>query len=281
MVIVPRQDIGIWFCDKVHLECERSTVQGFLLPTHQLWHRTKWIPTPNCTCESNLEIWQHCSLCWLKELPTLVMLQENSAIELCHSHNTKKIVGCYLSTLPIILWSTFSHCRIHILCPFLHNPIIPGLTHFRLQTIVMRHCEEKVVHVVEHVVFSVGNCDVHVQILTCLDWILLEHQYVEQDFPKSQFAYHFVELLGAAEKSSKQPKHYHVAQWVHTYVLVCLWASWGEGFLLHSSVLVSERTKSPWLISLYFVHMHPHTHIRQLHLWFPFPKIYNGLKENI
>ncbi len=35
---------------------------------------------------------------------------------------------------------------------------------------------------------------------------------MEQDFPKSQFAYHFVELLGAAEKSSKQPKHYHVAQ---------------------------------------------------------------------
>jgi hypothetical protein len=40
--------------------------------------------------------------------------------------------------------------------------------------------------------------------------------------------------------------------------------------------------ESPWLISLYFVHMHPHTHIRQqLHLWLPFLEIYNGLKENI
>jgi hypothetical protein len=143
------------------------------------------------------------------------VLQEDSATELCHSHNTEKIVGCCSSTLPIILWSTFSRCKIHILCPFLHNPIVPGLTHLRLQIIVMHHCQEKVVHVMPfvvwfvildiddyfalatfqmaqstlyvawHVVFSVGDCDVHVQILTCLDWILLEHQYVEQDFPKS------------------------------------------------------------------------------------------------
>jgi len=41
VAVVLRQDIGIRFCDKVHLECERSTVQGLLLPTHQLWHRTK------------------------------------------------------------------------------------------------------------------------------------------------------------------------------------------------------------------------------------------------
>jgi hypothetical protein len=40
--------------------------------------------------------------------------------------------------------------------------------------------------------------------------------------------------------------------------------------------------ESPWLISLYSVHMHPHTHIcQQLLLWLPFPEIYNGLKENI
>jgi hypothetical protein len=32
---------------------------------------------------------------------------------------------------------------------------------------------------------------------------MLEHQYVEQDFPKSQFARHFIELLGAAEAPSK------------------------------------------------------------------------------
>jgi hypothetical protein len=69
----------------------------------------------------------------------------------------------------------------------------------RLQTIVMRHCQKKVVHVMLlvvrfvvlnvddyfvlvafqmaqptlyitwHVVLSTSNCDVHVQILTCLD----------------------------------------------------------------------------------------------------------------
>jgi hypothetical protein len=179
VAVVLRQDIGIRFCDKVHLECERSMVQGLLLSTHQLWHRAKWMPTLNYTFEFNLEIWWHCYLCWLKELPALTVLQEDSATELCHSHNTKKIVGCCLSTLLIVLWSTFLRHRIHILCPFLHNPIVPRLTHLRLQTIVMRHCEEKVVHIAEHVVFSVGNYDVHVQILTCLDWIMLEHQYVE------------------------------------------------------------------------------------------------------
>jgi hypothetical protein len=40
-----------------------------------------------------------------------------------------------------------SHCRIHRLCPFIHNPIVPGLTRLHLQTIAMRHCQEKVVHV--------------------------------------------------------------------------------------------------------------------------------------
>jgi hypothetical protein len=154
--------------------------------------------------------------------------------------------------LPIVLWSTFSHCRIHILCPFFHNPIVPGLTRLRLQTIVMHHYQKKVVHmllivvrftvlnvddyftlatfqmaqptlyVAWHAVPSVGDCDVHVQILTCLDWILLEHQYVERDFPKSQFARHSAELLGVIEGLPKQPKHYHAAQWVHAYVLVCI-----------------------------------------------------------
>jgi len=76
----------------------------------------------------------------------------------------------------------------------------------------MHHCVDKVVHVAEHTIFSIGDYDVHVQILTCLDLILLEHQYVEQDFPKSQFVRHSIELLGAIEGPSKQPKHYHVAQ---------------------------------------------------------------------
>jgi len=35
---------------------------------------------------------------------------------------------------------------------------------------------------------------------------------VEHDFPKSQFARHSVEFLGATEGPSKRPKHYHVAQ---------------------------------------------------------------------
>jgi hypothetical protein len=60
--------------------------------------------------------------------------------------------------------------------------------------------------------FFVGDINVHVQILTCLDSILLKHQYVKQDFPKSQFARHFAELLGVVERPPKQPKHYHVAQ---------------------------------------------------------------------
>ncbi len=155
MAVVLRQDIGIQFCDKVHLECKRSTVQGFLLPTHQLWHRVKWMPTLNCTCESNLEIWRHCSLYWLKELPTLAVLQEDSVTKLCHFRNTKKIVGSCCSTLLTVLWSTFLHCRIHILCPFLHNPIILELTRLCLETIVMRHCQKKVVQVLPLVVWFV------------------------------------------------------------------------------------------------------------------------------
>jgi hypothetical protein len=167
MAVVLRQDIGIQFCDKAHLECERSTIQGLLLPIHQLWHWVKWMPTPNCTFESNLEIWRHYSLCWLKELPTLAVLQEDSATELCHSHNTKKIVGCCSSTLPIVLWSTFLRCRIHILCPFLHNPIIPRLTHLRLQTIVIHHWQEKVVHVLLLVVrFIVLDIDDYFALVT-------------------------------------------------------------------------------------------------------------------
>ncbi len=67
-------------------------------------------------------------------------------------------------------------------------------------------------YVAWHVILSVGDCDVHVQNLTCLDCILLEHQYVEHDFPKSQFARHFTKLIVAVEGSPKQPKHYHVAQ---------------------------------------------------------------------
>ncbi len=70
------------------------------------------------------------------------MLQEDSATELCHSRNTEKIVGSYCSTLPIVFRATFSHCKIHILCPFLHNPIVPGLTCLRLETIVERHYQE-------------------------------------------------------------------------------------------------------------------------------------------
>ncbi len=82
---------------------------------------------------------------------------------------------------------------------------MPGLTRLRLQLIAMRNYQEKVVHmlllvvrfaildtkdyftlvafqmarltlyVAWHVVLSLGDCDVHVQILTCLDRILLEH----------------------------------------------------------------------------------------------------------
>jgi hypothetical protein len=57
-------------------------------------------------------------------------------------------------------------------------------------------------------------------------------------FSKESVVHHSSELLGATEGLSKQPKHYHVAQWVHTYVLVCLRASWCGGFLLHSFLLV-------------------------------------------
>ncbi len=35
---------------------------------------------------------------------------------------------------------------------------------------------------------------------------------MEQDFPKSQFVSHFVELLGVVEGPPKLPKHYHAAQ---------------------------------------------------------------------
>jgi NAD/NADP transhydrogenase beta subunit len=82
---------------------------------------------------------------------------------------------------------------------------MPGLTRLRLQIIAMRNYQEKVVHmlllvvrfaildtkdyftlvafqmarltlyVAWHVVLSLGDCDVHVQILTCLDRILLKH----------------------------------------------------------------------------------------------------------
>jgi hypothetical protein len=49
---------------------------------------------------------------------------------------------------------------------------------------------------------------------------------VEQDFPKSQVARHSAKLLGIGEGPPKLPKHYHVVQWVHAYVLVCLRALW-------------------------------------------------------
>jgi hypothetical protein len=35
---------------------------------------------------------------------------------------------------------------------------------------------------------------------------------VEQDFPNSQFAHHFAELLVIVEGPPKLPKHYHAAQ---------------------------------------------------------------------
>jgi hypothetical protein len=37
----------------------KEVAQCLLLSTHQLWHQAKWMPTPNCTCKSNLEIWRH------------------------------------------------------------------------------------------------------------------------------------------------------------------------------------------------------------------------------
>ncbi len=46
---------------------------------------------------------------------------------------------------------------------------------------------------------------------------------MEHDFPKSQFARHYADLLGVIEGL---PKHYHVAQGVHAYVLVSLWTLW-------------------------------------------------------
>jgi hypothetical protein len=88
----------------------------------------------------------------LKRTSSSCSVVKDSAIEFCHSHNTKKIVGSYCSTLPIVLWSTFSHCKIHILCPFLHNPIVLGLMRFHLQTIAMRHCQEKTMHVMLFVI---------------------------------------------------------------------------------------------------------------------------------
>ncbi len=70
-------------------------------------------------------------------------------------------MGCCCSVLPIIFKSTFSHCRIHKLCPFLHNPIVSGLMRLRLQTITMCHCQKKVVHmllfVVRFVVFDAND----------------------------------------------------------------------------------------------------------------------------
>jgi hypothetical protein len=158
MNVILRQDTGIRFCDKTHPKCKMSTIQCLLLLTHQLWHRSKWMPTPNCTCECNIKIWQHFFLCWLKELLPLVVLQEDLATKLCHSRNIETIVGYCCLTLRIILWSTFLHCKIHILCPFLHNPIISGLIHLRLQIITMRHCQKKVVHVLLLVVrFAILN----------------------------------------------------------------------------------------------------------------------------
>jgi hypothetical protein len=105
----------------------------------------------------------------------------------------------------LLLLDFANRSLIHRLCAFLHNPIVLGLMHLRLQTIAMRHYQEKVVHVLFlviwftvldsdnyfalvafqmarltlyiawHVVLSISDCDIRVQIPTCLDWILLEH----------------------------------------------------------------------------------------------------------
>jgi hypothetical protein len=71
--------------------------------------------------------------------------------------------------------STFSRYRIHILCPFLNNPIVPGLTRLRLQTIVMRHCQKKVVHVLLLVVrFAILNIDDYFALATFqMAWLTL------------------------------------------------------------------------------------------------------------
>jgi hypothetical protein len=106
----------------------------------------------------------------------------------------------------LLLLDFANHSLIHIfalqnpqICPFLHNPIVSGLTRLCLQTIAMHHCQEKVVHVLLlvvrfvilgindyfalvafqmarltlyitwHIILSVGDCDIHMQILTCLD----------------------------------------------------------------------------------------------------------------
>jgi len=170
-----QQDTGIQFCDKAHLKCERNMVQCFLLPTHQLWHQAKWMPTPKCTCEFNLEIWWHFFLCLLKELPIFVVLQEHLITKLYHFRKIEKIVGSYCLILIIVLWSTFSRCRIHRLCPFLHNPIIPGLMHFRFQTIAMCHCQKKVVHVLLLIMqFAVFNTnDYFVLMAFQMAWLTL------------------------------------------------------------------------------------------------------------
>ncbi len=97
----------------------------------------------------------------------------------------------------------------HVLSLVVQFAILDIHDYFALSTFQMA---QSTLYIAWHVVFFVGDCDVHVQILTCLDLMLLEHQYVEHDFPKSQFARHFAKLLGVVEGPPKQPKHYHAAQ---------------------------------------------------------------------
>jgi len=49
--------------------------------------------------------------------------------------------------LDFVLYSTFSHYKIHTLCPFFRNLIMSRLMRFHFQTIIMHHYYEKVVHV--------------------------------------------------------------------------------------------------------------------------------------
>jgi hypothetical protein len=104
------------------------------------------------------------------------------------------------------------HCQkkvMHVLLLVVWFAVLDVDDYFALATFQMAR---PTLYVTWHAVPSVGDCDVHVQILTCLDRILLEHQYVERDFPKNQFARHSAELLGVIKGLLKQPKHYHAAQ---------------------------------------------------------------------
>jgi hypothetical protein len=67
---------------------------------------------------------------------------------------------------------------------------------------------------------------------------------LQTTFPKPLFIPHFAELLVAAERLPKLPKHYHVAQ-VHTYVLVCLRTLCEEYMLGLLLILISKSWGCP------------------------------------